>query len=69
METFSGIFRRWLGDRTPESAAPELAISPRTARYWYDGEVTPPATRVPHLAQVLGVDQATLTAALHEAQR
>lgn len=57
MLTFSEIIKSFLDGKRPELAAPELAVSPRTVRNWYDGTHTPPATRIPHLSRVMGVSE------------
>jgi hypothetical protein len=58
--TFAEIFRRWLGDRSPESVAVVLGTSERTPRLWINGEHLPPATKIPALAKRLRVSEGHL---------
>jgi hypothetical protein len=60
---FPSLLRAWMGDRTRADVAPILGVTWSTVHNWMLGQSTPPATRLPYLAGIMGIPAEQLAAA------
>ncbi len=62
------IVRRWLGDRSVRQGAIALGVVENTLHSWINGTSLPPAVRIAHIANMMGVGEGALRRAV-EADR
>lgn len=53
--TLAEVLTRWRGDRSEAKAGAELGVAQTTFGAWFDGRSTPPSTKIPLLADKLGI--------------